>query len=304
MTSEQGGQRAYREFCASQPVPLSHQPWWLDAVCGPIEWGAAVVEGGVWPYFQAHRWGVPVVQLPPYTTYAGPWLAPMPERWPSHKRLRQEQRLLEALAVQLPRVCFFRQNCLPEFANGLPLVWAGFRLTTRYTYKMAAGQAVEDAYARLKNTLRTDLRHAEQEVAIETTFDARRLFALYRASLRHRGLRRPQAPFERLVAALQERQQGVGWIARCRHSGADVAGLLLAFDEQRAAVVAAGRIYDGAHSGALHHLYWEAIGFCLQRALALDFEGSMAPGIERVFRAFGAQPEPYLQITRPAWAWL
>lgn len=304
MTSEQGGQQAYREFCARQPVPLSHQPWWLDAVCGPAGWGAAVTEGGVWPYFRTRRWGLPVVQQPPYTTYAGPWWAPLPRHGPSHKRLRQEQRVLAALAERLPQSLFFRQNCLPDLVNGLPLIWAGFRLTTRYTYEIAAGQTVEYLYARLKNTLRTDLRHAEAAVEIEAALDGKRLFALYQASLRRRGLSRPQVPFERLVAALQARQQGAGWVARCFRSGSDVAGLLLAFDEQRAAVVVAGRVYEEVSSGALHRLYWEAICFCAERALALDFEGSMLPGVERVFRAFGAQPRPYLQITRPKWAWL
>lgn len=303
MTLAQGRQQAYREFCARQPVPLSHQPWWLDAVCGPDGWGAAVAEGGVWPYYRRRRWGMPVVQLPPYTTYAGPWWGPLPAHWPSHRRLRQEQRILVELTAQLPSVRFFRQNCLPELVNGLPLAWAGFHLTTRYTYKIEAEQPLERAYAHLKNTLRTDLRHAEAAVEVEPALDGKRLFALYQASLRRQGLSRPRVPFECLVAALQKRQQGAGWVARCRRSGADVAGLLLAFDGQRAAVVAAGRVYEGAPSSALHRLYWEAICFCIERGLVLDFEGSMLPGVERVFRAFGAQPRPYLQISRPKWAW-
>lgn len=302
MMSEQGGQHAYREFCARQPVPLSHQPWWLDAVCGPTGWSAAVAEGGVWPYFRTRRWGLLVVQLPPYTTYAGPCWAPLPEHWPSHKRLRQEQRILAELVKRLPQSLFFRQNCLPNLVNGLPMIWAGFRLTTRYTYEIPAGRTAEHTYIRLKNTLRTDLRNAEAAVEVKAALDGKRLFALYRASLRRRGLSRPQVPFERLVAALREQQQGAGWVARCRRSGADVAGLLLAFDEQRAAVVVAGRVYEGAPAGALHRLYWEAIRFCAERGLTLDFEGSMLPGVERVFRAFGALLRPYLQITRPEWA--
>ncbi len=301
--SEQGGQWAYREFCANHSVPLTLQPWWLDAVCAPLGWGAAVVEGGVWPYYRLRRWGIPVVQLPPYTTYAGPWLKAMPAHWPLPKRLRWEQRALLDLAAQLPRVCFFKQNCRPELTNGLPLVWAGFRLTTRYTYEIAAEQRLERAYARLKNTVRTELRRADRAVEVECVLDAKRLFALYRASMHRRGLRRPRAPLERLVAALQDRGQGIGWVARCRQSGADVAGLLLAFEVHRAAVVVAGRAYEGVPSGALYRLYWEAMGFCSERGLTLDLEGSMLPGVERVFRALGGQPRPYLQVMRPSWAW-
>lgn len=305
IASDRGGQRAYGEFCAVHEVPLSFQPWWWDAVCGPEGWGAACLAespGGVWPWFRARRWGLPVVQLPPYTTYAGPWLASPPAHWPSWKRLQWERHALFSLIEQLPSAFFFQQNSWPGFTCGLPLLWRGFRLTTRYTYEMPIGQSLAEQYAALKHTLRTELRHAEQTVEVVPDLEAKRLFVLYASSLRRRGLQRPWAPFARLVAALSERQQGMGWVSVCRRSGADVAGLLLAFDESRAAVVVAGRRYDTDHPGALHRLYWEAISFCAARGLLLDFEGSMLPGVERVFRAFGAQPKPYLQVRR--WSFL
>ncbi|MCS6930157.1 MAG: GNAT family N-acetyltransferase [Saprospiraceae bacterium] len=304
MESKQGGQKAYRAFCTAYVVPLSHQPWWLDAVCGPEGWGAAANEGGIWPYVRTQRWGIPIVQLPPYTAYAGPWLVPL-SKMPSYKRLRREQRTITELVAQLPRGSFFfRQNCLPDFTNGLPLLWSGFRLSTRYTYCIAAGHSVSRLHAALKHTLRTELRHAAHALEVETTLDADLLFAPYAASLRRRGIKScPKTPFIRLVSALQERKQGIGWIARHRAEETAIAGLLLAFDSQRAAVLTAGRFYHRRLPGALHCLYWEAICFCAQRGLHLDFEGSMAPGLERVFRAFGAQPQPYLQLVRPRWIW-
>ncbi len=298
MAQDEVGQRAYREFCSVHTVSLSFQPWWWDAVCGPDGWGAAVVETGVWPYFRTRRWGVPVATMPPYTTYSGPFLAPFSAQWPTWRRLQWEQRTLERLAERLPSGCFFRQNCLPEFDYGLPLLWAGFRLSTRYTYVFPAGCRTGEIYSNLKHALRTDLRRAQREVWVEPTWDAGRLFALYVGSLHRRGLRRPYAPFKRLLSALRQRGRGVGWVARCRRDGADIAGLLLAFDERQGAVVMAGRAHRQGYPGALHRLYWEAIGFCCAHGLALDFEGSMLTGVERVFRAFGALQRPYLQVSR------
>ncbi len=243
---------------------------------------------------------MPVVQLPPYTTYAGPWLAPTSEDWPTHRRLRWEQRAIAAMAEQLPRMVFFRQNCWPDFSNGLPLIWQGFRLHTRYTYVLPPALNESSIYARMKHTVRTDLRHAYRTMVVEPCANADRLYAAYSGSLQRIGQSRPFAPFERLVRALYQRRSGVGWVSRCQRSGADVAGLLLAFDARWAAVVVAGRICREGYPGGLHCLYAEAIRFCALRGLWLDLEGSMLPGVERVFRALGAQPRPYLGIQR--WA--
>ncbi len=301
MALSEGWRQAYAEFCAAHRVWLSFQPWWLDAVCGLGQWSAAVVKegaGGVWPWFRMRRWGVPVVQLPPYTTYGGPWLGALPTHWPTWRRLRSEYWVLGALMAQLPGVCFFRQNCWPWFGRGLPMAWQGFHLGVRYTYILPPGSSELERYAALKGALRTELRHAQESVVVEEVREAGRLFGPYACSMERRGLHRPYEPFARLVAALQEQGCGVGWVSRCVRSGNDAAALLLAFDGQRAAVITAGRALGDGPVGALHRLYWEAICFCAERGLTLDFEGSMLPGVEAVFRAFGGQPQPYLRVTR------
>lgn len=291
----------YLDFCGAHAVPLGLQPWWLDAVCGPEAWDAAVADGplpGVWPWFRTRRWGLPVVQLPPLTAYAGPWLAAPPPHWPSHKRLAAEQRTLANLIGQLPRVPFFHQTCHPDFQNGLPLLWAGFRQTTRYTYVLPDTRDLDALHVGLKHTLRTDLRRADAELLVEHTHDPRRLFALNAQSFARKGRRPPYRfeVFERLHRALEQRGQAVGLVARSGER--DCAGLLLAFDDRQASVLLAGVGLGNRNPGALHRLYWEAIGFCSARGLQLDFEGSMVPGIERVFRGFGGQMRPYFRIWR------
>ncbi len=296
-----GSKAQYLDFCDEHDVPLHLQSWWLDAVCGADAWDAAVAgkpAAGIWPWFRTRRWGIPVVQLPPLTAYAGPWLRSPDPKWPVHKRLAVEQQTLNKLIEKLPDVRFFHQTCRPEIQNGLPLLWAGFRQTTRYTYVLPDTHDLPTLYSGLKNTLRTDLRRADEQLDVVQENDPERLFALHAQSFARKGLHRPSTwqAFRRLHAALEQRSQSVGFVARSRSNGAACAGLFLAFDARQAAVVLTGLDARQSCPGALNRLYWEAIQFCSNRGLSLDFEGSMNPGIERVFRGFGGTMRPYFRI--------
>ncbi|MFN0013549.1 MAG: GNAT family N-acetyltransferase [Saprospiraceae bacterium] len=306
MASLSGDKARYLDFCQEHSVPLHMQPWWLDAVCGPDAWDAATVGGplkGVWPFFQTRRWGLPVVQNPPLTAYAGPWLAAADPSWPTHKRLTLAYRSLEKLSKKLPHTLFFQQTCRPEMQYGLPLLWAGFRQTTRYTYLLPDTTDPERLYRGLKNTLRTDLRHADVHLEILPEPEPQPLFDLNRLSFSRKRLLQPYSPdvFQRLHAALCEREQGAGFLAKDRERGTACAALFLAFNDQQASVVLTGVDTACQQPGALHALYWRAILFCSERNISLDLEGSMDAGIEHVFRAFGGQPIPYFQVRR--WHW-
>lgn len=303
-----GDKTRYFEFCQTVYVPLAFQPWWLDAVCGPDRWQVALAADkgenitGAMPYYLTRRWGLPVVQMPPFTAYAGPVF-----RYPQQRGFREsgrqtfEHKVLAELIPQLPRTAFFVQHFHPGISDWLPFYWAGFRQTTRYTYTLPDTSDLEIIYAGLKNTVRTDLKTAARYIAVEQTNDPALLFQLNTLSFARKGLRQSYSfsVFERLYGALAERGHSLGFVARDLQTGAPHAGLYLAFDGQQASVLLAG--FDpalGIQSRALHALYWEAIRFCSERGLGLDFEGSMERGIEHVFRAFGGQRVPYMRVWR------
>lgn len=302
-----GSKTRYTEFCQAAYVPLHLQSWWLDAVCGPQAWEAAAasdrqgIPGGVLPYFKTRYGGLPVVRQPPLTSYAGPWFHPdLQEIMPAHQQLAAQHRIMQELIGQLPRVLFFQQCFRPEIQNWLPFYWAGFRQTTRYTYVLPDTTDLPGLYRGLKNTLRTDLRRAEQGTEILTVENPEPIFRLNAQSFARKGRRQPYSlkTFQNLHNALAVRRQSLALLARDREQGALQAGLYLAFDSRQAAVLLSG--FDPAHShaGALHSLYWRAVQFCAARKLRLDFEGSMQPGIERVFRGFGGRLTPYFQVRR------
>jgi hypothetical protein len=292
----------YANFCQNFYVPLQLQPWWLDALCSAEDWevclatdgGGAIT--GAWSYYPTRRFGLTFIQQPPLTAYGGPWL-----RYPANpqKLPEFEKKVFDELAKQLPGAAFFQQNFHPDIQNWLPLYWAGFRQTTRYSYIFNDLSDLEKIQAGFKNTLRTDLKKANQAADMCREDDATTLlFQLHEMSFQRKNRRPPYSfeSFQRLYSALAERRQSAIFIARDRRSNAPHAALCLVFDERRASVLLTGADPAFKTQCAVWGLFWEAMQFCSERGLSLDFEGSMERDIERGFRAFGAQLTPYHQI--------
>ncbi|MBC7778444.1 MAG: GNAT family N-acetyltransferase [Phycisphaerae bacterium] len=299
---------AYIQFCQKQYLPIHFQPWWLEAVCGPNGWKVALATDksgeiiGVFPYYLARRWGLKVIQLPPLTTYGGPWLNyPQDFDFKEVSRLSFEKKIMAELIRQLPRTVFLKLNFRPEITNWLPFYWEGFRQTTRYTYIFEETNDLEKITAGFKNTLRSDLKKADQWTEMRRDDKAwETVFALNKLSFQRKNRRHPYASevFKNLHEALQQRNQSACFVAFDKASGRPSAGLYLAFDQRQAAVLMTGTAPEFKSQCAVYGLFLEALRFCAEHALSLDFEGSMDENIEHAFRAFGARLVPYFQIIR------
>ncbi|MBK7938814.1 MAG: GNAT family N-acetyltransferase [Lewinellaceae bacterium] len=296
----------YAEFCRSHYVPLHFQPWWFDAVCLRGAWDVCLATeasgdiSGVLPYYISGYPGLKTVQQAPLTSYGGPWLPPpvRPEPNP-YKRSKVEKKIFETLIGQLPHSAFFQINFRPDVTNWLPFYWAGFRQTTRYTYLFADLHDPDKVWAGFKNTLRTDIRKAMKAVEVRTEpSDFCSVFRLHERSFHRKNLHPPYTfpIFQNLHEAASARSQSACFMAYDQKSGAPHAGLYLVFDTHAAFVLLTGQDPAFKSASAIWLLFWEAIKFCAEKGLTLDFEGSMNKNIERGFRAFGAQLTPYHQV--------
>ncbi len=252
------------------------------------------------PYYTSRRWGLKGIQLPPLTTHGGPWLCyPQDVDFKDVSRLSFEKKVMAELIRQLPRTVFFKQNFRPEITNWLPFYWAGFRQTTRYTYIFGELNDLEKITTGFKDTLRSDLKKAELCTELRRDDEAwPTVFALNKRSFQSKGRRQPYplAAFKNLHFALNQRNQSACFVAYDKTSGKPSAGLYLVFDERQAAVLLTGTEPAFKSQCAIYSLFMEAIRFCSERELSLDFEGSMDKNIEHTFRAFGARLVPYFQV--------
>jgi hypothetical protein len=76
------------------------------------------------------------------------------------------------------------------------------------------------------------------------------------------------------------------------------AACLVVWDEDKAYGLLSGAHPDLRKSGAFYRIIWRALQDAGKEKRLFDFEGSMLPQIERVFRSFGARRVPYLRVVR------
>ena len=283
-------------------LPLFLQPWWLELTCGPGNWhGCTAHRGGrlvgYLPYYLSKRAGLRTIRMPPLTPYLGAWLD---YSGCSQKRVGRhdfETEVLSELVRQLPRVTWYHQVHPPQLQNWLPFHWQGYRQSTRYTYLLEEKDE-ETIWRGLEDKVRNVIRKAEKEglrVGEETELSVLR--QVCRSTFGRQGM---SSPFERplldsLHAAISSRRLGRILAARDADDAVHAA-LYLVWDQDAAYCWIMGADTRLRRSGAVQLLLWQAIRRAISMGKTFNFEGSMLPQVEPVFRAFGGERRPVHQI--------
>ncbi len=311
MTSQ--ADTAKQRFLALAPqtpgLPLFHQPWWLDAVCGPDCWGVAVRESGkqlqaAMPYRIENRIGMTFLTMPPLTQFLGPWLAPSEGKLT--RRMAREKELLGELIDQLPRFHYYNQNFSSDIGNWLPFYWRGFQQSTYYSYVLDDLADTDALWAGLQENIRREIRKARKRVSVRDDGSLDELHVLIDATYRRQHLAAPVpgAVLQRLWNACRDHQCARIVLAE-GGAGELHAGALVVWDAESAFYLIGGGDPRYRTSGAASLVLWEAIRAVSEQTRRFDFEGSMVESIERFFRAFGARRRAYFNVRKmSAGAWL
>ena len=104
--------------------------------------------------------------------------------------------------------------------------------------------------------------------------------------------------FERLYKAVKSHQAGEIYIATLNEDKTPVAGMFVVVDAEKVYNLVLGRNHMKDPGGSIHGILWTCIQDHLGIQKTFDFEGSMLEGPERMFRSFGSDRIPVLQVTR------
>lgn len=289
---------SYIAFCQehSARLPIFVQPWYLDAVCDDGAWDAVVVAekdevAAVLPYFLKQKVGFRYVTMPHFTKHMGVFFA-------KEFSLSKQHQLLEQLIAQLPKVHAFHQSFHPDFTNWLPFYWAGFRQTTRYTYRLNVSD-LDEVFQNINRNMRRNIKKAQAQLTVTTGGSAEDFYAINRLSFERQGLRPPYTyeQFRRHDEVLSKHSARQFLFAKDA-TGRTHSAAHLIWDAQRSYYHIAGDDPDLRDSGAGILLVWEAIRYTNEvlKLQVFDFEGSMIRSVEAIRRQFGAAQVPYFDI--------
>ena len=326
----------YAVFCQGQPdLPLTMQPWWLDAVCAGKQWDVmlftrADLDGGkkkeqgaktdevlaAMPYLLRKRLGYTFIVMPQMTMFGGIWLSSELHASPA---LQEQLAKLVALRLRKMKIAYYYQQY--PVGNPMPywLEQQKMKVEERVTYRidnLADKSAIEGDYS--KNKQRQLKRAGDLELDYEMT--AEEFFAFHKQCMAERGRkltysrefllvlerkasRACQSAFIRIVEGAKNKEQGT----KIEEQGArTVAAAFVVWDKRYMYYLIPAYLPSAAETGASARLADEAIRLAKQKGLLFDFEGGNDdPGIANHYRQFGSQPATYRSVSklyRPSFA--
>ncbi|MCB9282509.1 MAG: GNAT family N-acetyltransferase [Lewinellaceae bacterium] len=294
----------YIRLSEKNDLPFQAHPWWLDTVCGPDGWDVALAFDaddqpiGALPFGKLQRSRLPILKMPPFTAYFPVWLKDMG----ADRTVRQyhwEHRVLEELISQLPSRWLIDQQYAPELTNGLPFHSKGFKVYTRYTYQLEPRLPVDAMWADMESATRNAIRKAKTQVRLRSNGSPEQFYELVRLGYRKKDMKPPFSldALQSIDDCLTAREMRTIYMAEDEH-GQLHAACYVVWDRNRAYGLLNVAHPEHRKSGAQYRVLWQALKDASKRGATFDFEGSMLPRIERVFRSFGAKRVPYIRVVR------
>ncbi len=295
----------YRELCKSEDLSVFMQDWWLDAVCGPDQWGACISkdkEGKVQAalnYSVVKKLGFKCIVRAKMTPHAGIWLRYPQGMAQQHKRYSFEHQTIAKLIEQYPKASYHVQDFHYSQSNLQAFNWAGYKLGTRYTYVIEDCSDTDALFAKFKSEVRNRIRKAEQTIDVIYSDDLDTFFQLNKSTFERQNMKIPYdfELIQKLDKELDQRQMRKMYFAVDENKAVHAA-IYVIFDKSTAYYVMGGSDPELRNSRAMYLLFWEAIqdAGCLE--LKFDFEGTMLQHIEPIFRSFGTEQKPYYRVEK------
>ena len=254
---------------------------------------------GAMPYLIGSKFGLRYVVQPQLTQYNGPWYN-YPEGINMRKRIQFQYDVDEQLIAHMKglRLAFFSQSFSPSVTNCLPYHWAGFKQTTRYSYRYDDISAPESLLELMSpKNRRYKIETMMPSVEIEN-IDSAELVRMQNDYLQRQGKDSllSQEFLKSVCNTAVGRGNGVAIALRDKSNGKHIGAAFAVYDSNCAyALVTA---YDKAGDAAATNtcIFWALIKTLSGRTKAFDFEGSMDKGVEYFFRSFGATPVAYHHV--------
>lgn len=299
---------AYIDFVKNDldHIPIFYQPWWIELVSEGRDWDVAMVRGknddvlGIWPYVVHKKYGFRLLILPILTPHLGPYLFYPKGQNKEEKQRSFEKKVISQLIDQLPaKTHVVKIKSDPKLTNWQPLYWRGFRQTTHYTYQLDLSKFDESGYT---SSLRADIKKVPDNIEIEKSDDIELLYKLAQSSF---TLQKSVMPYslnylQQIDNRLQKLNAREILIARRRDDNAVVGGVYIIYSNQTAYLPIIGRgDTSKTEGGVTKKLINQSILTAKSKGLDIyDFEGSMFPQFEKVFRSFGSKQTPYHVLSR------
>lgn len=309
--SESASKQEYREWCSrhTHSIPLFHRPWWLDAACDA--WDVVLAKKGdeiraAWPFPVESKASVRMSRNPLLAPYLGP-ITMRSHHLTLLQRAEFEYNLQRELIGALPPIPVWAVALRSGVQEVGLYAEHGFTIQARQTFHLNLLNTTPEALAgAAKTNVRRSLRLTDGNCTIKNEPELfEDFYRMQSATIERAGAQIGYSldRFKRVFAAALENAATLLWVAR--REGRVVGMHWCVLDNDCAYNLGLTRVEnkEGAHVPTA--LLWRSILISQKLGLeTFDFEGSMIPGVENFFRAFGGEKKLYLTLHKnssPTW---
>lgn len=288
---------AYR--AALPGLGLFVQPHWLQLFDGKAElYGiskgdALLAVHHVYRYAPSLGEGWINTPMAPHCAFA--MLQPTRPGYAGQSELKRVLRTMADAMASRPPHHLLHIALPPKVADVQPFLWKKMHIMPRYTYLLHVQAHDSDLMAAMSAERRKNIRDAYKAgYALLQNEQLLTAVQLATDTLTRQGETPHAALLQRLV-----QHAGSGWchVLIAQHQGEPRAAAIIGTQGGEAYYLAGGHLPQD--SLAASWLLWEAIKMAREAGCnTFDFMGSMQPGIEQFFRAFGGSLTPYFAISR------
>ena len=296
----------YKDFCHNRnDIPLFHQPWWLDAVTSG-NWDVAISVNGngeicaAMPYTQTKKYFRLAALQPFLTPYLGVLFFYPPDMQKRVSFYSFENEHSKKVIEQLPDYLLYQRHAFSiDFKNWFPFYFKGFTQSSRYTYILKYIKDQEQVRKGMTNNLKRQISNAQENCSIHETDNIHHVFDLTKETLSYKNVKyaMKNEVLEKLDHELSLRGQRKILIAKNKE-GIILSGLYLCWDSRQAYLLGLGMKRNYRSTNSVKLVIWQSIRIASEFVDEYNFEGSMVPEVETVFRSFGGEMTPYFEIRK------
>lgn len=292
----------YIQWASEQEyLPLTMQPWWMDAVCAGKEWNVLLAVDkednilAALPYLIRKRAWLRYIVMPQQTQIGGIWVAPSvtEDKWQTAEVCRQMVEQLDAL-----KLAYYYQQYPVNSLCVEPMRALGFKTRERITYRIDDLSNLDDVIDGFSKNKKRQLQkalslHAERSMSPEE-------FYRFHANCMHE--QRKRITYSReffLVLERKARRLGQSEIISIHNADGEIyAAAFLVWDKRLMYYLIPCYALAHKNTGAGALLVLESIKLAREKQVIFDFEGSMIRGVANHYRQFGSTPVKYYSVEK------
>lgn len=292
----------YIQWASEQEyLPLTMQPWWMDAVCAGKEWNVLLAVDkednilAALPYLIRKRAWLRYIVMPQQTQIGGIWVAPSvtEDKWQTAEVCRQMVEQLDAL-----KLAYYYQQYPVNSLCVEPMRALGFKTRERITYRIDDLSNLDDVIDGFSKNKKRQLQkalslHAERSMSPEE---------FYRFHSRCMTEQRKRITYSReffLVLERKARRLGQSEIISIHNADGEIyAAAFLVWDKRLMYYLIPCYALAHKNTGAGALLVLESIKLAREKQVIFDFEGSMIRGVANHYRQFGSTPVKYYSVEK------